>query len=101
MNKVDILLLTEITAKNHGIFWIGSERHRTVVIHSRKMAIALIVIWTGLWLVSGSQHWRTDRTPTVLFKTYRLISVYQPLWYYGLKGINEYRHAIEEQIAMK
>ena len=29
------------------------------------------------------------------------MSVYQPLWHYGRKVINEYRYAIEEQIAMR
>ena len=39
MNKVDILLLTEITASNDGGFWSGSEERRTGIIHSRKTAL--------------------------------------------------------------
>ena len=101
MNKVDILLLTEITANNNDIFWMGSMVKRTVIIHNRKKAITLSIIWTDLWLESGSQHWRTDRTTTVFAKAYRLMSVYHPLWHYRLKEINEYRHAIEEQIPMR
>ena len=101
MNKVDILLLTDITASNDGIFWSGGEERRTVIIHSKKTAIALIGIWIDLWIESGSQMWRTDRTTAILVKNYRLMSVYQPLWHYGRKTIMNYRHAIEEQIALK
>ena len=86
MNKVDILLLTEITASNDDVFWSGSEERRTVIIHSRKTSIALIGIWTDLWIESGSQMWRT---------------VYKPLWHYSREAIMNYRHAIEEQIALK
>ena len=101
MNKVDILLLTEITASNEGIFWLGGEEWRTVIIHSKKTAIALIGIWTDLWIESGSQMWRTDRTTAILVKNYRLMSVYQPLWHYGRETIMNYRHAIDELIALK
>ena len=45
--------------------------------------------------------WRTDRTTTILVKNYRLMSVYQPLWHYSREAIMKYRHAIEEQIALK
>ena len=101
INRVDILLLTEITSKNDGIFWLGSEERRTVIIHSTKTAIALVGIWADLWLESGSRCWRKDRATTVLVKNYRIMSVYQPLWHYGRKVINEYRYEIEEQIAMR
>ena len=101
INKVDILFLSESTANNNGIFWTGSEGKRTIIVHSRKTAIALIGIWTDLWLESGIQNWRTDRTTAVLVKNFRLMSVYQPLWHYGIEAINEYRHAIEEEIAMR
>ena len=100
MNKVDILFLSESTTNNNGSFWMGSEGKRTIIVHSRNTAIALIGIWTDLWLESGIQNWRTDRTTKVLIKNYHLMSVYWPLWHYGIEAINEYRHAIEEQIAM-
>ena len=101
INRVDILLLTEVTSKNDGIFWLGSEERKTVIIHSTKTAIALGGIWADLWLESGSRQWRKDRATTVLVKNYRLMSVYQPLWHYGRKVISEYRYAIEEQIARR
>ena len=79
MNKVDRFLLPEITASNKGIILMGREGRKTVIIQCRKTAIALIGIWTDLWLESGIQHWRSDRRTTLLFKTYCLMSVYQPL----------------------
>ena len=66
MNKVDILLLTEITASNDGVCCLGSEEGRTVIIHSRKTAIALIGIWTDMCIENGSKVWRTDRTTAIL-----------------------------------
>ena len=71
------------------------------MIHSRKTAIALIGNWTDLWIESGSQMWRTDRTTTILVNKYRLMSVYQPLWHFGREAIMNNRHVIEEQIALK
>ena len=99
MNKVDTLLLTEFTASNDDVFWLGSEERRIVIIHSRKTAIALIGIWADLWVESGSQMWRTDRMTTILFKNYLLMSVYQLFWHHGREAIMNYRHAIEEQVA--
>ena len=101
MNKVDILLLSEITAINYDVFWLQSEDRRTLIVRSRKTAIVLIGICTDLWIESGIQIQRTDRTTTIRVKNYGLISVYQPLWHYGRKTIMNYRHAIVKQIALK
>ena len=91
--------ISELRAKTQGVVWLGEENTQTAIIHSQKCGIML----SGEALTACIQEgkWKSFHERTVVIKTHgiRLISTYQPLWSNSLEGVDEYLHALTDEVA--
>ena len=75
-HKWDIILLSEITSKEEGVWWYSED---SVMIHGNRAAVILKGQWAKDWLSQGSRKWLDERVAMVTVNGTRLIAVYQPV----------------------
>ena len=98
--KWEIVLISEVTADQEGVIWLGEARDLIAVVHSKKAAIMLSGEAVQEWTNSGQKKWFTDRTVAVEFGNMRMVAVYQPQSAHNnnLEIMDAYRAEVEQQI---
>ena len=96
----EVVCLTEITAESDGVVWLGEEECRVVLVHGKRCGVLLRGGAMEKWVEEGQQKWMNERVSAVVFGGMRVVSVYQPVWGTDVEGMNEYRSALENQVAM-
>ena len=80
--------------------WLGEDECRVVLIHGQRCGVLLRANAMEKWVQEGQKKWMNDRVTAVVLGGMRVVSVYQPVWGTDDEGMNEYRSALESQIAM-
>ena len=95
----EVVLISELRAKKQGVIWLGEGENKAVIVHSPRSGLILSGVALDSWVEQGQKKSFSERVTSVEIDNIRLVSVYQPLWSYGPEGIDEYRHALEDEIA--
>ena len=96
----EIVCLTEIRAECEGVVWLGEDECRVVLIHGKRSGVMLRGIAMEIWVEEGQRKWLNERVSAVVLGGMRVVSAYQPVWGTDEEGMNDYRIALENQIAM-
>ena len=96
----EIVCLTEIRAECEGVVWLGEDECRVVLIHGKRSGVMLRGIAMEKWVEEGQRKWLNERVSAVVLGGMRVVSAYQPVWGTDEEGMNDYRIALENQIAM-
>ena len=92
------VLLSEVTANESGVIWIGEGENTAVVIHSKKAAIMLCRSRKHKLIPEGQKKWTGDRVAAVTVNGLRLVAWYKPLWDHGDQASEMYRGKLQEQL---
>ena len=95
----EIVLISEIRAADEGVIWLGEDETRAAVIHSKRGGVILQGDALKSWIEGNQQKSPNERVTAVQINNLRLISVYQPLWSYGLSKLEDFRRDFENEIA--
>ena len=98
--KWEIVLLSEIRAEEDNVIWFDERDGKVAVIHSKKAAIVLRGETAQIWIEEGQKKWFEDRVVAVVIGGIRYVSVYQPVWGTDEEGMQGYRKAMENQLAL-
>ena len=93
-NKWDIILLSEISSKEEGVWWYEED---SVLIDGKRAGIIVRNHWAQEWKKQGSQKWLAERVAMVTVNSVKLIAVYQPVSPNDIE-IDEYRKQQETAI---
>jgi len=77
MKGWEIVLLSEISADDEGVLWLGEEEERVVVVHAKKSAMVLRGEALEVWVRDGQKRWFDERVTAVVLGGLRLVAVYQ------------------------
>ena len=96
----EIVCLTELRAESEGVVWLGDDECRVVLVHGKRSGVLLRGSAMEKWVEEGQSKWMYERVSAVVFGGMRVVSAYQPVWGTDEEAMNDYRSALESQIAM-
>ncbi|KAI8519282.1 hypothetical protein Bbelb_025390 [Branchiostoma belcheri] len=91
--------VTELTADESGVIWMGESEDRVALIHSKKSGVLLRGEALQKWKNEGMKKWYGDRVTAVVLGGLRVMSAYQPVWGTNEESMIEYRRDLERQVA--
>ena len=79
-NNFDVVLLSEISAKDRGVIWLGENSNLTAVIYSEKAAIMIRGYMLHKWCEGGQKIKADKRTISIKIDEMTLTSTYMPVY---------------------
>jgi hypothetical protein len=98
--KWEIVLLTELSADESGVVWLGEHEEECAIVHAKKSGVLLRGGALRRWIEEGQQKWFGERVTAVVFGGVRMVSVYQPIWGMDEEGMERYKRELESQVAI-
>jgi len=95
-----IVCLTELRADESGIVWMGENEQKVALVHGKKAGVLLRGEALKSWVEGGQRRWFYERVVAVVVGDMRVVSAYQPIWGTDTEGMEQYRRALEDQIAI-
>ena len=95
----EITFISEVRARSIGVIYLGEGEDEAAIINSKRSGIILLGRALEACKAEGQKKNFADRVTSVQLAGWYLIAVYQPLWSNGLEGIEEYRHALENELS--
>ena len=96
----EIVLVSEVRAKEDGVIWLGEGEKTCVIVHGKKAAVLLRGRAVRMWVEEGQRKWFGERVTAVVLGGMRLVAVYQPVWGTDEGGMERYRRDLVGQLGM-